>query len=286
MSTIIYGCVDKVTNQLRYIGQTSTTLRRDTVEKALHWRLKRHRVTLDNSARSMWFRRSTTRPDIFVIEIVESGADEAEKFWIEYFSYIGCDLVNTKSGLRNVTPETRAKMSASAKARIRTPESEAARLAACRTPEARKRNSEAKLGQPSAKKGKTYGSSEKGKAVQQTLGWITDGIIATRVDKSLPIPEGWWRGRPPASEETKSNMSKAHKGQSHGRRPAERIIDVFKKQAEVNWSNPDMVAKMTRNRKGRKWITNGSESRTILPSETIPDGWRLGRIMERTRCHE
>jgi hypothetical protein len=53
----------------------------------------------------------------------------------------------------------------------------------------------AKLGKPSAKRGRKF-PSDAAKAAQQGFGWISDGITARRVKlEGLVIPDGWHRGR-------------------------------------------------------------------------------------------
>lgn len=57
------------------------------------------------------------KPEIFVIEEVsEENWQEAERFWIAYFRYIGADLTNSTDGGEgsvNLAPEIRAKISKS-----------------------------------------------------------------------------------------------------------------------------------------------------------------------------
>ena len=115
MNTIIYGLDDPETQQLRYVGKTTRNLSQ---------RLRDHLKDKRRCHRVNWIKNLTVRglqPGIFEIEsVLDRQANEAEKFWIAYFQYIGADLTNGTSGGTggntgqgtHRTPEVRAKMSA------------------------------------------------------------------------------------------------------------------------------------------------------------------------------
>src|SRR3972149_6624196 len=105
MATIIYGLDDPSTQELRYIGKTRQSLRR---------RLQGHLRAKEICHRTSWINYLKTRdlkPGIFEIESVsEDDADNAEKFWISYFKFIGANLTNNTEGgggMTNPSAETR-----------------------------------------------------------------------------------------------------------------------------------------------------------------------------------
>lgn len=107
---VIYGLCDPRTGELRYVGKSH----KPDFRLYIHiWDAKnRPRTRLHTWIRSLV--REDVEPEQFIIE--ECGEDwiEAEVFWIGYFRFIGCDLVNHTNGgegLWNPTPEVRAKMS-------------------------------------------------------------------------------------------------------------------------------------------------------------------------------
>ncbi len=134
----IYGLCDPITKQLRYVGKTINPDRR----------LKDHLRNKKRNHLSCWIGsllKQDKHPEIFVIEKIDSSEwQEAERFWISYFRYIGADLVNgsygglggSKKGHR-FSPEGRARINA-------------ATSAACKgkslSPEHRKKLRSAKLG--------------------------------------------------------------------------------------------------------------------------------------------
>lgn len=91
----IYGLCDPTNNQLRYVGATKGNL--DS-------RLKAHikGSILGRTHKDFWIKKLISKkilPEIFLIEqISETDWQESEKFWINYFNYIGCDLTNKAMG--------------------------------------------------------------------------------------------------------------------------------------------------------------------------------------------
>lgn len=127
----IYGLIDPRTNELRYVGQTKQSLSRRCNGHICDSRRGRtHCAT--------WIRcllAQNLKPEIFLIEEMNSeNWDEAERFWISYFRFVGCDLTNHREGggcNYTLTPEHRAKLSAAAKVRVFSPETRA-KLSAAR----------------------------------------------------------------------------------------------------------------------------------------------------------
>lgn len=88
----VYGLIDPRNRELRYIGVTTQPLER---------RLSGHIGSISDknqSSRVKWLRELVERglrPEIFEIEVVDDFQEvEAERFYIQYFSYIGCRLTN------------------------------------------------------------------------------------------------------------------------------------------------------------------------------------------------
>lgn len=113
--TIIYGLCDPTTGELRYVGKTSLSL---------NVRLSRHLRNARSGCRphvNAWIRGLLAKglvPDAFEIEPTAEWRT-AERFWIQYFRFIGCRLVNTDPGGGGIamTPEIAAKISATRRER-------------------------------------------------------------------------------------------------------------------------------------------------------------------------
>ena len=110
----IYGLIDPRSQQLKYVGMTS---------KELSVRLDRHMREVGHCHKRSWIqglKKVGLKPDIFEIENVDDTEwEEAERFWISYFKYIGCRLTNIADGGmggrwnsrgQKRTPEQREKM--------------------------------------------------------------------------------------------------------------------------------------------------------------------------------
>ena len=92
---LIYGLVDPITGQLRYIGRSCSGLRRP----------RRHTIpselAKDQTHKGRWLRSlDTARPQIVVIQQLPDSEllNEAERFWIAYFRQLGCPLTNLTDG--------------------------------------------------------------------------------------------------------------------------------------------------------------------------------------------
>ena len=86
----IYGLIDPRNGELRYVGATTVSLRH---------RLYGHvdfPKTKSQTPLAKWLRElDGESPEIFEIEAVDdSWGPEAERFYIQYFRYIGCRLTN------------------------------------------------------------------------------------------------------------------------------------------------------------------------------------------------
>lgn len=96
MTFYIYGLIDPITNELRYVGKTYNLCIR---YNAYLSNLKR------NSHKNNWIKKLISngmKPEIYSFEEfeLEDKAYEAEEFYISYFRGIGCNLINESSGGR------------------------------------------------------------------------------------------------------------------------------------------------------------------------------------------
>lgn len=96
MTSIIYGLIDPRNNQLRYIGKT-----KDCVSRLKsHIRFaKKQKFTHCH----VWLRqvmKENKLPELCVIEEVPENQSwqDAEKFWISYWKYLGANLTNIREG--------------------------------------------------------------------------------------------------------------------------------------------------------------------------------------------
>jgi hypothetical protein len=131
MDSLVYTLSDPRTGAIRYVGQTSRTLRCRLTEHIQD--VKRSRRYSSNWIKSL----GGLEPVIELVEIcaTQEDADEAEAFYIEYFRFLGFSLTNltgggkgtvkdvvvtekmrelarTKNLGKKLSPETRAKISA------------------------------------------------------------------------------------------------------------------------------------------------------------------------------
>lgn len=92
MTTYIYGLIDPLTEELRYIGKTNNLTKR----------YQSHIRATGKSYRDKWVRSLRTKlakPEMIVIEAIESNDwIEAERFWISYYRAIGALLTNLTDG--------------------------------------------------------------------------------------------------------------------------------------------------------------------------------------------
>ncbi len=127
---LIYGLVDPKSNELRYVGRSSSGLNRPR----MHSRPSSLKANRDYC--HFWVEallKNGLTPEILVLEQFESSADvndrlnDAEVFWIAYFRYIGARLTNmtTGGGHPVVCEESRIKQSMARKGRKRSPEARA-----------------------------------------------------------------------------------------------------------------------------------------------------------------
>ncbi len=121
-TTFIYGLVDPRTQELRYVGKANNPSQR--------WYNHLCTTEREHNHKANWIkqlRQIGMKPEWFSIEEVDQSQwQEAEIFWIRYFTYIGCNLTNgNEGGMGGVspTPEVRQKRSVALRGRPKNPES-------------------------------------------------------------------------------------------------------------------------------------------------------------------
>lgn len=92
----IYGLLDPITNELKYIGQTRKDLK---TRLDLHWK-DRHQKKYANNYHGKWMRDIEvlykTRPSIILIESVDDkDLNDKERFWVDFHLKEGKNLTNT-----------------------------------------------------------------------------------------------------------------------------------------------------------------------------------------------
>src|SRR3972149_7277162 len=97
MATVIYGLVDPRDGALRYVGKTKGRLR--TRHLAHLCDVKRGLVFIPRHKWISGLLKIGVEPEIIEIEVVDDALwREAEQFWIAYFKFLGCILLNATDG--------------------------------------------------------------------------------------------------------------------------------------------------------------------------------------------
>ena len=94
----IYGLIDPITNQLRYVGYTTKNVSSRQYE---HWRSRKGNKSYKNDWINSLWNNFGVKPEVITIEEISDSEDdwaESECFWIDYFRYIGCKLTNFAVG--------------------------------------------------------------------------------------------------------------------------------------------------------------------------------------------
>lgn len=104
----IYGLCDPRTEQLRYVGKTNNY----HVRAASHIYEATSKGLPYNQGKNAWINDLLSvglSPDMFILE--ESDAENGrsvERFWIGYFLFVGCDLLNIR-GVKKMPSRHRRK---------------------------------------------------------------------------------------------------------------------------------------------------------------------------------
>ena len=95
MNVTVYTLSDPETNQVRYVGKTVNVANR----------FKHHINDRPKNRTGNWIKNLRGRglkPRMEVLEVVENSDDldwqDAERFWISYLRFLGCNLTNLDSG--------------------------------------------------------------------------------------------------------------------------------------------------------------------------------------------
>lgn len=97
----IYALLDPDTNELKYIGQTIQGFER--IREHYNKCNKRNKSTNQLSRSKVWINKLKKQNKIFKVEYLEyfdniNDLDYFEEFWISYFKFLGCNLLNDLSG--------------------------------------------------------------------------------------------------------------------------------------------------------------------------------------------
>lgn len=122
MKLLVYGLIDPRNGQLKYVGLSRSGL----VRPRAHWVVYKERTR--NCAWVACLRKLGLKYEIEVLQECDTEAEliESEQFWIAYFTSVGCDLNNHTLGGDGGprggkhTSETRAKISAAMKGRVKS----------------------------------------------------------------------------------------------------------------------------------------------------------------------
>tara|TARA_R110002126_G_scaffold59268_1_gene155564 strand:+ start:339 stop:1124 length:786 start_codon:yes stop_codon:yes gene_type:complete len=221
----IYGLKDPITQELRYVGQTT--------QKTTRHRFNGHVNEKKNNKKNQWIRSlksKNTLPVIFIIDECYS-LDELnylEIFWIGYFKSIGCRLTNVTTGGDGVpgtkqSPETIAKRMINQIGSKRSEEtkiklSEAARN---RGESFKKKMSDIAKNRPKEYYDKFKDSSLKASKVRSE----EEKKILSDKRKATLLKNGY-----KVTDETKKKLSKASKGRIVTEETREKIRNTIKGQ--------------------------------------------------------
>lgn len=92
----IYGIINPINNELRYIGQTVNMCKRKSSHKRMALK------TNNNSYVYNWLRslyNNSVEPEFIILDITDiQYLDDLEIFYIGYFKMLGCNLTNSVEG--------------------------------------------------------------------------------------------------------------------------------------------------------------------------------------------
>lgn len=99
---LIYGLIDPLTGELRYIGQSSVGMRR-AQKHCWEYYLRPENSKRQHSYKQRWIlglMKAKLKPEIIILEKLETKNElnEAEIFWISYYKSLGSRLTNISPG--------------------------------------------------------------------------------------------------------------------------------------------------------------------------------------------
>lgn len=186
---LIYGLVDPRTGHLRYVGKSTSGLKRPRMHTQ-PWAL----AHAGGSHRGCWFRSLVAehlQPEVTILQEVTGSEDlyDLERRWISYLRGLGCPLTNTTdggAGCQGVSPsaETRAKITAANTGKVHSAETRAKMSA--------------------ARQRRVITAETRAKASASLKGRVVTPEHAAKISAKLV-------GHP-VSEETRAKISAAHRG--------------------------------------------------------------------------
>jgi group I intron endonuclease len=126
---LIYGLIDPDTLQIRYVGLSSTGLKRPNDHTKPYKLYRKDRKSTNFTHCQLWLQKlvkSGKKPGIIVIQehATQAELSDSERFWIKHFRLLGNDLTNMQDGGYEChhrgykhSAETIQKLQVSAKAR-------------------------------------------------------------------------------------------------------------------------------------------------------------------------
>lgn len=102
----LYYLVDPETKEIRYVGVTSVSLEkrlRGHISKSRIYRLDRKGLT-HKAGWILSLKRKGLKPEINLLQSFANEQDcfDAERYWVDYFRNVGCDLTNSCAGGRGL----------------------------------------------------------------------------------------------------------------------------------------------------------------------------------------
>jgi hypothetical protein len=203
------------------------------------------------------------------------------------------DEFRKKHGLlmreRLSSPEIRSRMSAKAKARDRTGDWEQKRKEAARSPEARTKQSLARKGKPSPKKGRPDDMPPEKRAKwredMKSRPWYTDGVSEIRLKAGTTPPLGWQLGRLAFSPEHKAKMGVPKRGRPLSEEHKKKVGDAHRGQKRAHFDSSWWASEEGKAHTKKVWITDGQSETKVSPDAPTPDGWMRGRMIKGRPAH-
>jgi GIY-YIG catalytic domain/NUMOD3 motif len=262
-TTYVYGLCDE-RGFLRYVGKTNDP------QKRLRKHLREARLN-PKCHRECWLKGMQDRglkPELCIIEEVpESEWQDAERFWIQYFRFIGCDLLNLTSGgdgCPDLAPESRARMA--------------------------KKVGDAHRGRPlSEEHRRKIGEAQKGKVIspetRAAVSKANRGRVYTDEQRQSRSERQTGRKMPPRSEEWRRKKSEAERGKvlspetraklSAAKKGVPKTPEHRAKIGEANRGRPVSEASREKSRQAHLGKTHTDEARRKMSRPflvTPPDG--------------